>query len=274
MLGNNKKSIGFNSNFYTNKSDFSPEALTWKTNIINNGGTISDALLTIFDNNFFKPAKANGNILTELDRLNIYCGLVGFEIAARTNMINANHYVTPVSSPTFDQFGYKSSGTSYLNLNYIPSTQAVKLTQTNASIFVVVKEPLYVGNTRIIGCGQASFVNLLALTRTATPDLNASLNGGGSVTNLNTTSIGNVFFAGQRNGTNLKSIINANENTGTSISLGLPNLSAFELSININGSPITSFDAYSHLCSGHGSASLDLQGLRIILNNLFTALGV
>jgi hypothetical protein len=274
MLGNNKKNIGFNSNFYTNKSDFSVEALQWKTNIINNGGTISDALLTIFDNNFFKPAKANGNILNQLDRLNIYCGLVGFEIAARTNMINANHFVTPVSSPTFDQFGYKSSGTSYLNLNYIPSTQAVKLTQTNASIFVVVKEPLYVGNTRIIGCGQASFVNLLALTRTATPDLNASVNGGGSMTNSNTTSIGNVFFAGQRNGTNLKSIINGNENTGTSISLGLPNLSAFELSININGSPITSFDTYSHLSSGHGSASLDLQGLRIILNNLFTALGV
>jgi hypothetical protein len=54
----------------------------------------------------------------------------------------------------------------------------------------------------------------------------------------------------------------------------LANVSAYELSININGSPITAFDTQSHLCSGHGSGSLDLQGLRVILNNLFTALGV
>jgi hypothetical protein len=117
-------------------------------------------------------------------------------------------------------------------------------------------------------------VNLLALTRTATPDLNATINGGGSVTNTNTTSSGNVFFAGQRNGTAIKSIINSNESSGVSVSVGLPNVSSYELSININGSPITAFDTQSHLCSGHGSGSLDLQGLRVIFNNLFTALGV
>ena len=252
----------------------SAEAIAWKSYIEGNGGTISQALLDTFDTNFFIPAKANGNILTELDRLNIYCGLVGFEIAARTNLIKNAHYVTPVSSPTFDNNGYRSSGTSYLNLNYNASTQAVKLTQTSASIFVVVKTPSFVGNVRTIGGGEASFAKLLGLTRTATPDLNASLNGGAAITNTNTTSIGNVFFAGQRNGTAIKSIINANESSGTSTSVGLANLSAFELSININGSPITAFDTNSHLCSGHGSGSLDLQGLRAILNNLFTALGV
>jgi hypothetical protein len=252
----------------------SAEALAWEARIIANGGTIPAATLKIFDDNFFKPSVANGNILTELDRLNVYCGLVGFQIAARTNLIKSAHYVTPVSSPTFDANGYMSSGTSYLDLNYTPSTQAVKLTQTSSSIFTVVKEPLYVGNVRTIGGGQASFVNLLALTRTATPDLNASLNGGGSTTNTNTTSVGNVFFAGQRNGITIKSIINANEISSTSVSVGLANVSSYELSININGSPITAFDTKSHLASGHGSGSLDLQGLRVILNNLFTALGV
>jgi hypothetical protein len=266
--------IGIGLQFIKSAGGNSAEALAWKARIEANTGTISQALLDVFDTNFFIPAKANGNILTELDRLNIYCGLVGYEIAARTNLIKSAHYVTPVSSPTFDANGYKSSGTSYLDLNYTPSTQAVKLTQTSASIFAVVKTPLYVGNVRTIGGGQASFVNLLALTRTATPDLNASLNGGGSITNTNTTSSGNVFFAGQRNGTAIKSIINSNESSGTSTSVGLANVSSYELSININGSPITAFDTQSHLCSGHGSGSLDLQGLRVILNNLFTALGV
>ena len=255
-------------------SGLSAEALAWEESIIANGGTIPEATLKIFDDNFFKPAVANGSILTELDRLNIYCGLAGFEIAARTNTINSAHFVTPVSSPIFDNNGYRSGGTGYLDLNYTPITEAVKLTQTSASIFAVVKTPSFVGNTRTIGCGQASFVNLLAMTRTATPDLNASLNGGGAITNTNTTSLGNVFFAGQRNETSIKSIINANESSGTSTSAGLANVSAFELSININGSPITSFDTNSHLCSGHGSGSLDIQGLRVILNNLFTALGL
>ena len=113
----------------------SVEALAWKARIEANGGTISQALLDIFDTNLITPLVANGT-WAELDRLNIYCGLVGFEIAARTNLIKTAHYVTPVSSPTFDQFGYKTSGTSYLNLNYNPSTQGVKLVQNLSLIHI------------------------------------------------------------------------------------------------------------------------------------------
>ena len=36
---------------------------------------------------------------------------------------------------TFDNNGYKSSGTSYLNLNYNPKTQGVKLTVNSATVF-------------------------------------------------------------------------------------------------------------------------------------------
>jgi hypothetical protein len=276
MLGNNKKSIGFNSNFYTNKSDFSVEALQWKTNIINNGGTISDALLTIFDNNFFKPAKANGNILNQLDRLNIYCGLVGFEIAARTNMINANHFVTPVSSPTFDNSGYRSSGTSYLNLNYIQSTQAVKLTQNSASIGCVVKTPSYAALTRMMGTVGSSGRSL-SMGRLTTPAMFLICNTNAlNVDNTNTVTIGNVFFEGIRtNSTQANPIINGVSALQLQASSPIiPDVSAFELTSNNNGTPFSGYDIAYHLASWHGSGSLDRAALRTILNNLFTALGV
>ena len=51
-------------------------------------------------------------------------------------------------------------------------------------------------------------------------------------------------------------------------------VSAFELTINNNGTPFTGYDTFSHLCSWHGSSNLDNTALRTILNNLFAALGV
>jgi hypothetical protein len=253
-----------------------PEAQSWQTNIIANGGTISAATLKIINDNFFVPAKANGNILTELDRLNLYAGLSGFEIAARTNLIKAAHYVTPVSSPTFDNNGYKSSGTSYLNLNYNISTEAVKLTQNSASIGCVVRTPSYASLTRMLGAtgatGRASY-----LIRQTTPSLLAGVNTlDGAVANTSTTSVGNVFFEAVRvNSTQITALING---VGTAQSQAsnatLPNVSMFELTMNNNGTPQGAYDTDSHLCSWAGSSNLDRAALRTILNNLFTSLGV
>jgi hypothetical protein len=276
MLGNNKKNIGFDSSLYNNSAGFSAAALLWKTNIIANGGTIPDATLKIFDTNFFIPATANGNILNQLDRLNIYCGLNGFQIAARTNIISSSFFVSPVSSPTFDNNGYKSSGTSYLNLNYIQSTQAVKLTQNSAAIGCVVKTPSYAALTRMIGA-TGSTGRALSLGRLTTPALFLVSNTNAvNVDNTNTVTIGNVFFEGIRtNSTQANPIIN-----GVSAlqlqnsSAALPDVSAFELTINNNGTPLSGYDTNYHLCSWHGSSALDNTALRTILNNLFTALGV
>jgi hypothetical protein len=278
MLGNNKKSIGFNSNFYTNKSDFSPEALQWKANIINNGGTISDALLTIFDNNFFIPAKANGNILTELDRFNVYGGLVGFEIAARTNLIKSAHYVTPVSSPTFDNSGYRSSGTSYLNLNFIPSSQGVKFTRNNNIAGFVTKNPAFTNNYRGLGAldtntGNARFEVSRDLLR-----LTGWNNSFTQFFNTNTSTSGFVFCANRRtaaSGTGCEQLlINGNSVAGNTATVGNIGISHFELCININGSPTGAFDIINHACSFHGSSNLDWTNFQIIVSNLLNALSV
>jgi hypothetical protein len=259
--------------FFRAYAGFSQEALDWQARIIANGGTIPDATLAIFDNNFFKPAKANGNILSELDRLNIYCGLNGFQIAARTNMIKSAHYVTPVSSPTFDNNGYKSAGTGYLNLNYNPFTQGVLYDLNSACTFYVAKTPTFLAKNPIGAVESGSLIrSQLELTTT---QLQANISGFISVNNLNITNVGNVFMAGQRtSSTNVNSIINASVVSGVQGNTGVVNLSLFELVLRFDNSPFGPFDTDYHLCSGNGSGSLDLQGLRVILNNLFTALGV
>lgn len=255
----------------------SVEALAWKARIEANGGTISQALLDIFDTNLITPLVANGT-WAELDRLNIYCGLVGFEIAARTNLIKTAHYVTPVSSPTFDQFGYKTSGTSYLNLNYNPSTQGVKLVQNSANIGCVVKAPQFSANRFPIGCQNAAETQILRIRRTSSgANTYVNRDSGTSSTSVSVTAqSGNTYIAGVRTTSTAESIwINGTQTIGsTSASSVRPNLNMFELTINNNNTPQGNYDDNSHLASWCGSGAINNTTFRTILNNLFTALGV
>ena len=263
--------IGIGLQFNKSAGGNSAEALAWKARIEANGGTISQALLDIFDTNFFIPAKANGNILTELDRLNIYCGLVGFEIAARTNLIKSAHYVTPVSSPTFDNNGYKSSGTSYLNLNYNPSTQGVKLSQNSATIGYVVTNPQFVLLVRGIGAISSSI--LIASETTSSIRIFANSASGSNL--AASTTIGKVFIGSIRqDSANQQAQLDNSIISYAVASSGVPNLDIYELTQNNSGSAGGNYDTNYHLSSWCGSGNLDSLALRTILNNLFTALGV
>jgi len=250
----------------------SAEALAWEARIVANGGTILPATLQIFDTHFFRPAIANGNILTELDRLNIYCGLNGFEIAARTNIIKSAHFVTPVSSPTFDNDGYKSAGTGYLDLNYNPNTQGVKFTLNSAIILYGVKNPTFTTQYRAIGSNNGA--NVRSDLQRDGVGTSGFLNS--TVTLANATKpTGNVFSAIQRTGASaLKNITNTTETTGSVASISIPNFNMFELCLNFAGSPLAPFDVISHTYSACGSSAFDYVNFRVIINNLLTALGV
>ena len=269
--------IGIGVDMWANRGvAISPEALAWQANIIANGGTITGSQLAFFDTWFFKPAITAGNILTELDRLNIYCNLVGSEIAARTNMIKAAHFVTPVSSPTFDNNGYRSSGTSYLNLNYTISTQAVKLTQNSVNFGCAVKTPSFASLTRMMGV-NSSVGRGLSMGRLTNPASFVVINTSAvNVNNTNAVTTGNVIFEGVRNNaTEANPIINGVGALQLQASSPLlPDISSFELTLNNNGTPTTGYDLSPHLCSWHGSSALNNTGLRTILNNLFTAAGI
>ena len=256
----------------------SAEAIAWKTWIEGNGGTISQALLDIFDTNFFIPAKANGNILTELDRFNVWGGLVGYEIAARTNLIKNAHYVTPVSSPTFDNSGYRSSGTSYLNLNFAPISQGVKFTRNNNIMGFVTKNPAFTNNYRGIGALDTIVGNARMEVSRDVSRLAVFNNSFTQVFNTNTVTSGYVFCANKRtaaSGTGCEeTLINGNSVPSNTASVGNTGINHFELCININNSPVGNFDIIPHACSYHGSANLDYDAFRTIVTNLLTALGV
>jgi hypothetical protein len=269
-------SIAIGVPFFRSFAGFSQEALDWQARIIANGGTIPDATLAIFDNNFFKPAKANGNILTEADRINVYFGLLGYPIAARTNLIKSAHFVSPVSSPVFDINGYKSGGTSYLNLNYNPSTQGVKYTQNSAIMFYGVKEPAFATTIRAMGARDGTrFAEMYRLAGPGRSYVQLNDNGIGGPSNTNTSSTGYVFLGARRpNSANLENIINTNVATIAKDSNGLPNTDLFELGISISGSVSSTLDDKYHGYSGNGSANFDYAGFQTIMNNLKTALGV
>lgn len=274
MIGNNFNNINYDSPHFKQSVGFSVDALNWKASIVANGGTITNNLLKTFDDYFFKPCKANGNILNQLDRLNIYCGLNGFPIAARTNMITNNFgFVTPVNAPTFDNLGYKSVGTGYLNLNYNPSVNAVKFQNTD-NIFgcVVVIDEYASGNRATIGANTGP--NNTYIDRLSTGTIQF-YNKSNIAANDITQPTGKVFLATRKTSATAGTIIiNATQTAAVFTNFPTTNLSHFELSRNSSGTPVANFDQKYHYCSFHGSASLDWTNFRIILNNLFARLGV
>jgi len=257
---------------------FSAEALAWRTRIGTNSGTISDAKLAIIDNNFFKPALANGNILNQLDRLNIYAGLSGFQVAANTNLISSSFYVTPISSPAFTDNGYATNGTSYLNLQYKLFSQGIKFQKDNNSFGAMILSPTFNFDFyRIMGSRDVGGTTISALIRG-----NGTLLNGNSTTSYGTVSgltnqTGWTLIASLRsNSSNFKSIINGTESTinTASSAFNLNDNNVFELTVNNGISPDGTYDTRPHGASWHGSASLDIQAMRTLLLNTFTALGV
>jgi hypothetical protein len=266
--------IGIGVDIWANRGDaLSPEALAWQTNIIANGGTITPSQLTFFDTWFFKPAKAAGNILTELDRLNIYCALVGSEMAARTCMIRTVKKVDPINSPTFDNNGYKSVGTGYLNLNYNTSVDAVKFANANNNFGTLVKIIDYAsGNKSTIGANTGP--NNIHIDRNTAGVITFFNRSNVSATDV-TAPTGNVFLATKKTSTTAGTIIvNATETAAVFTNFPTVNLSQFELTRNNSGSPIANFDQFYHYCSFHGSANFNWSGFRTIMNNLIAAAGL
>jgi len=269
-------------NYIASLNTFSSDTLAYQSNIVANGGTINLATLDVLDTYFFRPAATNGNILNQLDRLNIYAGLGSFQIAARTNLIKSSHYVTPVNSPTFDNNGYKSNGsTSYLNLNYNPSTQGVAFTQDSNIAGVVFKNI----NT------SASFTAIGSInTGGNTAHTVEFRSGDSSLRSYNNSTTGTfpppmsltplasgILFTSTRrtSSTAAEVIANATSAPFTLSSNGNVNVNQFELAFNNSGVAASSYDANNyHVCSYHGSSSLDYTNFRTYISNVLTALNV
>jgi len=250
----------------------SAAAETWRQDIIANGGTISDAVLQVFDEEFFIPAVSNGSILTEADRIHFWITNSN-SIASRTSVEGNNYFASFVNPVVFDNSGSKSDGVSaYINLNYNPSADGVKVTQDDVSLGYIVTTPPFAATVRAIGCISNASTQRLEVYELAGQSF-VFLNCTNLTANTNDTSIGDVLMAAKRNsGTDETAIINASEVTAADPSVGIPNNPAFELTSNDNGLPFTDYDTSYHVASWHGSGNFDYTTFATLVANVKIAL--
>lgn len=251
----------------------SPEAAAWEADIIANGGSIAPAVLQAFDEQFFIPAVANGNILSEADRIHVWITNSN-NIAARTSLEGNNYFASFVASPIFDDNGVKSDGVAaYVDLTYNPNSNGIKLQQNDVSLGYIVSTPPFSATIRGMGCQNSASTQRLEVYELAS-QLFVFLNCTNLTANPNDTSIGDVLLAGKRaNSTDETAIINGSEVTASDASTGTPNVSAYELTTNLQGTgPLGDYDTSYHVASWHGSSSFDYATFQTLIANLKIAL--
>jgi hypothetical protein len=111
------------------------EAAAWKAAVVGDGGTVSDARLTLVDD--LITELKSGGVWSALERLWLFWS-ENAKSALRD--IVAAELATAVSGPTFTtDRGYAGDGgSSYVDSNYNPSTDGVNYTQDSACLFVWV----------------------------------------------------------------------------------------------------------------------------------------
>ena len=268
--------------------NFSIQATAWQNAIVANGGSMPNATLQTFDDYFFKPM-ITANLLDEFDRINIYVG-TGNQIAARTSLVSSSTYlVTPVSSPTWaNTQGYQSSGTSYLNLNYTPSTQARKYLQRAATAFYIAKSPNMATTRNAMG-GHTNTANVFQRNALSSGTFISSINGGASAQTVSGIQYtGSVMHMAAMSGSGATNSVRQtiyipvvgaaiSSNSGNISVPFIPAVTQFELTSNTNGTPAGNYETGTyHMTSAHGSFRLYQSGSTVysILTSLFTQLGV
>lgn len=269
-----RKKLLFTSNGYTNP--YSSLALAWQAKIVANGGTISAYLLTAIDTYIFKPSLLNSLTLGEMDYFRLSVGMSAYPIAAKTSLVG-NFLAVGVNSPTLDDNGYYSNGTSsYLKSGFIPSTNGVKFTSTNNHGFAILKAPTFSANRRTFGSLNDSPTKQdLYVRRSSVPNLQARNNSNAATaTNSSVITTGNVLVGSKRVGTTVSAMINETAGTTTTASNGLSAQEQWELTTNDGNSPSGEYDTIPHRCLVYGSASIDTASFRTMIDNLCTYLGV
>jgi len=111
MLGNGKKNIGFDSNFYTNKSDapvYNPATITadFKARVIANGGTITSTQETACLN--LVTNLVNNNLWSKMQIIYPFVG--GTAASCAVNLVSSLYKATFSSGWTFTALGGTPTG--------------------------------------------------------------------------------------------------------------------------------------------------------------------
>lgn len=165
MLGNNKKNIGFDSNYFTNKSDYDPSYLLILQKAVSLGYTIPSISQQSKQNLFLLSLKLNG-IWNKLDVIYVFANNGSKEFAT-LNWKNPNlNQNTLVNSPTFTiNQGFNGDNiSSYIDTNFNPDGTG-NYVLNNASRYAYLKSStankIIDGNTSNTGNSITSFVSAL-----------------------------------------------------------------------------------------------------------------
>lgn len=218
---------------------FDADVLLWKAQVETNGGSVSLARLIIVDQ-FVFAEKATGLWPLTDD----YWGFWAENAIQALTSLKRRVLATAVNSPTFTvDRDYATNGTtSYINLNFTPSSAAISMSANSVHIEVYERTNSSVGNA--LGCGSGANRSFALTTRSAGNallDCNAAQ---GAWTLPVATSVG--LTQGGRNGSLTTDVYGAKNGvdmtrTGTPAGVGasLPAHSIFVGGYNNGGTPVT-----------------------------------
>jgi hypothetical protein len=242
-----------------------PYTSAFSAEVISRGGSLTANELTYL--NTFEVSV--GSDLAEFDRLWIH-GLSN-NIAARTSFVNpSSTIITAVNSPTFTaNQGYQGNGTtSYLNSNFIPSTQGVKYTLNSASYGVYSRT-----NSDISAVDFGSFNVSFTQARLRQGnifygDISST---GSAITFANTSSLG-LHIVNRSGG-----VISLNKNGVQLATVGqaattLSTINQYILARNQNGTA-DNFSSRQHALSFAGSGAINLTNFYNAVQALGTSIG-
>lgn len=219
-------------------------------------------------------ALGTNNLITKFDCL--YIRAAHHSQAALLNWAKNAHDATAVNSPTFTtNRGYKSNGTtSYLDLNYNPSTDAsVGSSEFAAGGYVV--EDVTRGNKAIFGSlSSGNVISARILPRTTSDVAQYTIgqsSGAGFVSISNTDMRG--FYSVHRVSTTRnarKDTITDSNDTGVN---AFENLNMYELAWNNNGTAALFLDATVSF-TYFGRNTIDHANVRTAMRNYLLSLGV
>ena len=251
----------YNSFYY--EAAFSASATAYFNQVTTNGGSLTNAEKT-YINTFIG---ALGTDFAEFDRLWIH-GLSN-SIAARTSLANpTSTMITAVNTPTFTASqGYNSNGsTSYLNLNYNPNANGVKLTLNSASkgtyYRAIPTNNSAEGSLTSVGVYNYFSVGQFRVAVSTPTDYNSGLGRNAKL---------NVVY--RNNSTQMYANLNGVDSTViTQSSNSIPNNNAFAFCLNFAGTPAL-FQAEQESVNFYGSGNINFSNLYTAIQALGTSIG-
>jgi len=200
----------------------------------------------------------------------MYLNVAEYEDNKRTSLVNPSFYQSKISTPVFTKFGGVSGGTGIAyDSGFIPSTHGVNCTLNNACFWVYNAFSTSTNLKYMAGCSVAGEGGQMSAYFTSNPSFGGGLNTYAEINKAITADQRFGLWSITKVGTDLKTYRNGVlMDTLTKTSLALPNVSFYELAMNLAGVLTLPYTAGGEILgSGIGSGSINQLDLYNAVEN-------